>query len=303
METIQARAYDGPWTPPVWPEARGLSDSDLRTRVNIDMPAIRTDDGLALLARKQVGKGVAVFCQLDPDALPADSKTYLRLTRWRHTRALSQLLANLGATRQSDAGFLQPGERCKPIALSGQWRAMQTTQLPSSKAPAKAHKDPGISKKAKSAVAADVDDSGWQTLTVPGEFGPFKNTDGEAVFRRTVILPAEWTGRPLTLSLGAIDDFDTVYVNGQAVGSTGVDTEGFWAFPRRYTVPAGLMKSGKNVIAVRVFDRFGDGGMKGGGHGLLLMPAGSNGNRPALYHPDYLTDFKFGDDPYRFFRW
>jgi hypothetical protein len=26
-------------------------------------------------------------------------------------------------------------------------------------------------------------------------------------------------------------------------------------------------------------------------------------HQPVLYHPDYRTDFAYGDDPYRYYRW
>ncbi len=61
-----------------------------------------------LLGRKTVGKGTAVFCQVDPDGLNADEKTYLRYTRWRATRTVAQLLANLGASFEVDSRFFQP---------------------------------------------------------------------------------------------------------------------------------------------------------------------------------------------------
>jgi beta-galactosidase len=55
-----------------------------------------------LVGRKAIGKGVAIFCQLDPDRFQADEKTYFRYTRWRSTRAVAQLLANLGARFRVD---------------------------------------------------------------------------------------------------------------------------------------------------------------------------------------------------------
>ena len=61
-----------------------------------------------LLGRKIVGKGVAIFCQVDPDCFHADEKTYFRYTRWRSTRAVAQLLANLGASFAVDGGIFQP---------------------------------------------------------------------------------------------------------------------------------------------------------------------------------------------------
>ena len=64
----------------------------------------------ACLGRKVVGKGVAIFCQVDPDGLNADVKTYMRYTRWRATRTVSQLLANLGASFMIDSRFFHPLE-------------------------------------------------------------------------------------------------------------------------------------------------------------------------------------------------
>jgi beta-galactosidase len=61
-----------------------------------------------LLSRKTVGNGVAIFCQVDPDRFPADEKTYFHYTRWRSTRAVAQLLANLGASFPVDKRIFQP---------------------------------------------------------------------------------------------------------------------------------------------------------------------------------------------------
>ncbi len=55
-----------------------------------------------------MGKGVAVFCQVDPDCFHADEKTYFRYTRWRSTRAVAQLLANLGASFAVDSRVFHP---------------------------------------------------------------------------------------------------------------------------------------------------------------------------------------------------
>jgi beta-galactosidase len=51
---------------------------------------------------------VAIFCQIDPDKLNADANTYLRYTRWRQTRTLAQILANMGASFKADEVFFQP---------------------------------------------------------------------------------------------------------------------------------------------------------------------------------------------------
>ena len=102
--------FAGSLDAPDWPVCRGLSASDLRWRTT--GPAYLLNGGCdiaagGLLGRKQLGKGEIVYCQLDPALLDADVKTYLRFTRWRETRALSQVLANLGAAFQSDNGIFR----------------------------------------------------------------------------------------------------------------------------------------------------------------------------------------------------
>jgi hypothetical protein len=58
---------------------------------------------------------------------------------------------------------------------------------------------------------------------------------------------------------GGVDDYDEVFINGQSIGST--TTDGAWNQERVYTLPAGLLKPGRNVIAVRVRDAGGFGGL------------------------------------------
>ena len=54
------------------------------------------------------------------------------------------------------------------------------------------------------------------------------------------------------MHMGTLHDVDQTYVNGQFVGSTGYQYP-----PRRYPIPAGLLKEGDNVIAVRVICKGG----------------------------------------------
>ncbi|MGO8928368.1 MAG: sugar-binding domain-containing protein [Limisphaerales bacterium] len=110
----QAEAkFAGSLSVPDWPEARGLSASDLRWRCYLDTPPWVLSAGVevgadGLLGRKAVGKGVAVFCQVDPECFHADEKTYFRYTRWRATRTVAQLLANLGASFAVDSRIFHP---------------------------------------------------------------------------------------------------------------------------------------------------------------------------------------------------
>ncbi|MBV9467832.1 MAG: hypothetical protein JOZ57_01150, partial [Abitibacteriaceae bacterium] len=108
-----AKNFGGSLHPPAWPETAGLSLSDLHWRSFADASVITAGDaGIeigadGLLARQKVGNGVIIHCQLDPTSLPADKQTYFRFTRWRQTRALAQVLSNLGATFQQDTRQLE----------------------------------------------------------------------------------------------------------------------------------------------------------------------------------------------------
>ncbi|MCS6772187.1 MAG: hypothetical protein NZ740_09215 [Kiritimatiellae bacterium] len=108
----------------------------------------------------------------------------------------------------------------------------------------------------------DFDDRLWQTLRVPCPWqqqGWYFN--GVVWYRVRIRLPEEWIGRPLTLNLGVVDDFDETYVNGERVGGLGPECPEAYKTPRCYPVPASLTQGGTLVIAVRVFDHWGEGGM------------------------------------------
>ncbi|MCP3693246.1 MAG: hypothetical protein GY917_13690, partial [Planctomycetaceae bacterium] len=68
-------------------------------------------------------------------------------------------------------------------------------------------------------------------------------------------------GKPITLQLGAIDDMDMTFFNGHFLGGT--ETPGFWTRQRVYKVPGKWVKTGRNIITVRVIDHGWSGGMNG----------------------------------------
>ncbi len=74
---------------------------------------------------------MAVFCQVDPDCFHADEKTYFRYTRWRATRAVAQLLANLGASFPLDSRVFHPlefaGKLGSSVAPNGDRSGPQAT--------------------------------------------------------------------------------------------------------------------------------------------------------------------------------
>ena len=99
--------------------------------------------------------------------------------------------------------------------------------------------------------------TGWPTMPIPSfwdEHG-LKGVNGVVWFKKDIEVPAAMTGKPTKLLLGRIVDQDSVYVNGQFAG-----TIGYQYPPRRYELPAGMLKPGKNSIVVRVINNAGRGG-------------------------------------------
>jgi len=111
---------------------------------------------------------------------------------------------------------------------------------------------------------------GWAKSDEPGlwEQSGLPGFDGIVWFRKEFELSAAAAAGEAALDLGAIDDIDTTWVNGVEVGETG-----FYSTPRSYRVPAGVLRAGRNVIAVRVLDTGGGGGFWGKPAQLALTPA------------------------------
>ncbi|HYN83967.1 MAG TPA: sialate O-acetylesterase [Pyrinomonadaceae bacterium] len=124
-------------------------------------------------------------------------------------------------------------------------------------------------------AAHDISD--WQWMSLPQQWEQAGlAVDGVVWFRREVEVPARLAGRDLFLGLGAIDDHDTTYFNGERVGATGAETPNAYAAPRRYKVPGPLVRAGRNVVAVRVFDAMGGGGFGGSAAEMRLAPDGAS---------------------------
>lgn len=107
----------------------------------------------------------------------------------------------------------------------------------------------------------DLDDRGWKTMPAEQfwEINPGLETfDGTIWLRAEITLTKAQAAQGAVLALGPVDDSDTTFVNGRAVGST----DG-WNTPRDYRLTPGALKAGRNVVAVRVVDTGGGGGAWG----------------------------------------
>ncbi|PWA03979.1 sialate O-acetylesterase [Flavobacterium psychrotolerans] len=111
------------------------------------------------------------------------------------------------------------------------------------------------------------DDSRWLEFNEPeiwekqslGEF------DGVVWLRKSIVLSAEDSKKTALLELSKIDDEDITYVNGIKVGGMAQ-----WDASRKYSIPNGVLREGKNTIAIRVVDNGGGGGIYGDSSDLKL---------------------------------
>jgi len=115
------------------------------------------------------------------------------------------------------------------------------------------------------------DDSNWPEMNTPQlwEQQSLGDIDGVVWLRKTINLSATDIKAEATLELATIDDEDITYVNGIMVGSTNQ----YDAY-RRYIVPNGTFKEGKNVISIRITDTGGGGGIFGNSEDMKITFSG-----------------------------
>jgi alpha-galactosidase len=139
------------------------------------------------------------------------------------------------------------------------------------------------------------DDSGWKNISVDKiwEDQGYNPYDGYAWFRFNVVIPSNlykqaYLQDSLSLLLGKINNFDQTYLNGKIIGINGktvpentiIDTSFLaapmilWDYPRRYVLAANdprILWDKENVIAVRVYDQGGQGGLYTGNQQIRMV--------------------------------
>jgi sialate O-acetylesterase len=144
----------------------------------------------------------------------------------------------------------------------------------------------------------EFDDGHWETIPVPAmwENEGFHGYNGFAWYRKLFngrYLPKN---QPLFLFLGYIDDADEVYMNGNLIGKSGSFPPKFiTAFRayRKYMIPAGFINyNGDNLISVRVYDQYGEGGIFEGDVGIYT----SEGMPPMVLGLEGVWAFQEGDN-------
>ncbi|ANF53009.1 9-O-acetylesterase [Chryseobacterium glaciei] len=101
----------------------------------------------------------------------------------------------------------------------------------------------------------EFNDFDWKKMNVPGSWEDIeKPFDGSIWFRKEIFLPKGAEKNTAFLNLGRIKDADVTYINGKKVGNVTYEYP-----PRWYDIPAGVLKEGKNIIAVRITNGSGKG--------------------------------------------
>lgn len=101
----------------------------------------------------------------------------------------------------------------------------------------------------------DYDDSDWQTMQIPGTWRANGiRAKGVVWHRKEFELPASMERKHAKLYLGTLVDSDSVFINGRFVGSTS-----YMYPPRKYDIPAGILRQGKNNITVKLTAQSGNG--------------------------------------------
>ena len=125
-------------------------------------------------------------------------------------------------------------------------------------------------------ASPSYDDSDWDQISVPGQWENqgYNDYNGYAWYRkvfRVRELPANTT---IYLVLGRIDDVDEVYLNGKLIGKSGKfppDFKTAYGRNRKYIVPADyIKKDNENLISVKVYDSYLEGGIVYGPIGLFI---------------------------------
>ncbi len=158
--------------------------------------------------------------------------------------------------------------------------------------------DPPNGGKAAGYLQGEFQTGDWIATPIPSERGVgdnrLHNRVGVFWYRTAFSLPSDWDGKDLTLIIGAVDDFDTTYVNGKEVGATGIETPFHWETPRVYPVPASILRQ-TNTLLVKVTNAAFDGGITQGPVLIGLTSALRNPVMPG-HHLDHFSTMREGSN-------
>jgi hypothetical protein len=120
------------------------------------------------------------------------------------------------------------------------------------------------------------DDNDWEDLAVPSSWEDegFPGYDGFAWYRTAFTINSAYSEKTLYLHLGAIDDVDEIYLNGNFIAYSGSLPPNYQTFAhnlRTYTLSNDFINfSGENILAIRIYDGGGLGGITWGNNYISM---------------------------------
>ncbi|TWJ01563.1 putative Ig domain-containing protein [Mucilaginibacter frigoritolerans] len=147
----------------------------------------------------------------------------------------------------------------------------------------------------------NYNDQHWKSIDVTHnwEIQGYPDYDGFGWYRLHVVIPStlkekSYLKDSIRINLGVVDDNDEVYLNGKLIakygGKRGPITISNYG-PRNYTIAANnpaILWDKENILAVRIFDTGGDGGLYGIQHQITM--AGVMDNAAINTDADYIYD-------------
>ena len=237
----------------------GLGNSDFYWKGDIQVTALDQVEGASLLLKSGIlaqvprGKGSYILCQIEPGKFDVAKRFWLERSRRFNERTLIGLLSNVGVEMSAPFFLRAPkakSELAGTLDLSGE--AELTAGLANQE-------------------TVPADGPGWRKLTLPGgfqkAFADLAKPSGTVWYRRTFEIPAlPSEGTPAELFIGQVSGCDRTFINGSKVGQSDMNSHvnDVAVAIRKYALPAGLLKPGKNQIAIRVdFERDNMLGLRG----------------------------------------
>ena len=124
--------------------------------------------------------------------------------------------------------------------------------------------DPGLKGEEFGYALPETDDQGWQVVDIDSSWEEQGHPDYDGVgwYRRWIDVPEGWEGSPVRLIASGIDDEYDLYVNGQWMSHKGeYPDRSVWGWKTHTRIDAGLEFGAPNLIAIRVNDWGGTGGI------------------------------------------
>ncbi|MEP6736297.1 MAG: PVC-type heme-binding CxxCH protein [Chryseolinea sp.] len=159
----------------------------------------------------------------------------------------------------------------------------------------KAFKTANADYKGKSEIhreAPVTSDASWKTMELPSSFEKAGlKIDGLVWFRRSITIPLKPGVENVLLSLGPINDKGEIWLNGNFVGVSDLSQGA-----RTFKIPVSSIKNGANVIAVRVEDRGGWGGIYGDPEELFIQVGTSKVSLAGTWKYEIEKEYNVGGD-------